>query len=337
MKKTTIKDIAVKIGVSPSTISRALSDHPDISDSLKIKIQEIARKLKYRPSAAALHLKRGTNKNIALILPQITSFFYPSVIHGMEEILHQQGYTLIILPTNDLYEREIENIDIALDQNVAGVIIAVSKETNNTDHFVVLQEAAIPIILIDKIIENANITTITIDDFKVSYQMVQHLYKTGCRNIAGIFGKARQSITHQRYNGYAQALRDLNLNILEDQVFFVNSSSDAYQKCDLLLSNYSPDGLYLMTDEIMLGAMPAINKKGLKVPDDISVIAISDGYLAQYMLPRVSHMKHDGYELGNLSAQKIIQYINNKQHNIPINSTEKIMMNTNIVLFESTR
>ena len=336
MKKTTIKDIAQKLEVSPSTVSRALSNHPDISDILKQKIQETARILKYRPSSAALHLKQGTSKSIALILPQITSFFYPSVIHGIEEVLHSQGYMLVILPTNDLYEREKENINIAYDQNVDGVLIAVSKETPDTDHFEILNESDIPVIMLDKVIENAKCTTITIDDFKVSYQMVQHLYKSGCRKIIGIFGKASLSISHLRYKGFEQALRDLNLECTETMVSFVNNTTEAKENGLALLKEHKPDGLYVMTDEIMLGVMSSIAKLKLRVPEDISILAISDGYLPQFMLPSVSHLKHDGYELGMISAQKMIQYINAKNNNLTHN-IEKIMLNTNIVLMKSTK
>lgn len=336
MKKTTIKDVALKLGVSASTISRALNNHPDISDVLKQKIQETARMLKYRPSTVALHLKKGTSKSIALILPQITSFFYPTVIHGIEEVLHSQGYTLVILPTNDLYEREKENINIAYDQNVDGVLIAVSKETQDTDHFEILYESDIPVIMLDKVIENAKYTSITIDDYKVSYQMVQHLYKSGCRKIVGIFGKASLSISHLRYRGFQQALKDVNLTSAESQVCFVNSSEEAKEQCLRLLKLHMPDGLYVMTDEIMLGVMPSIAEMKLHVPNDISILAISDGYLPQFMVPSVSHLKHDGHEMGMLCAQKMIQYINAKNNNLA-NNVEKIMLNTNIVLLESTK
>lgn len=336
MKKTTIKDIAKKLEVSPSTVSRALHNHPDISDTLKYKIQETARILKYRPSSAAIHLKQGRSKSIALILPQITSFFYPSVIHGMEEVLHNQGYTLVILPTNDLLEREKENINIAYDQNVDGVMIAVTKETLDTDHFEILHESDIPVIMVDKVIENANCTCITIDDYKVSYQMVQHLYKSGCRKIAGIFGKANLSISHLRYKGFIQALKDVNLECAESMVCFVNNSREAKEKSLTILKEHNPDGLYVMTDEIMLGVMPSISEMKLQVPKDISILAISDGYLPTYMVPSISHLKHDGYELGMISAQKMIQYINAKNNNL-LNNVEKIMLNTSIVLMESTK
>lgn len=335
MKKITIKDIAQKLGVSTSTVSRALSNHPDISNQVKNQIQETAKLLKYRPSSAALHLKRGSNKVISLIVPQITSFFYPSVIHGIEDILQSQGYTLNILTTNDLLEREIENINIAYDQDVSGVIIAVTKETTDTDHFELLRDADIPVIMFDKVIEQAPFTSITIDDFKVSYQMVQHLFKSGCRKIVGLFGKASLSISHLRFMGFKQALNDVNLSFNESDALFANDSNDAYVKTIALLQN-NPDGLYIMTDEIMIGAMPALFRKNIKVPEQVSIIAISDGYLPAYMIPTVSHMKHDGYELGVVAAQKIIQYINAKQNNLPTH-VEKIMMNTNIKLLESTR
>lgn len=337
MKKTTIKDIAVKLNVSASTISRALSDHPDISEELKLTIKETARLMKYRPSAAALNLKHGTNKTIALILPEVTSFFYPSVIHGIEKVMHTQGYTLLILTTDDNIEREIENIGIAYDNNVAGVLLSLSKETINLDHLSDLDESNIPVILIDKVIEGSVYSSITIDDFRVSYQMVQHLYKSGSRNIAGVFGKTSLTISHQRYKGFSQALKDLGLNHNESHVRFVNNSQEARDKTKKMLGETIPDGLYLMTDEIMLGAMPAIADLEMQVPDKMNVIAISDGFLPHFMMPRVSHMKHDGFELGNLSAQKLIQYINAKQNNLLWRNVENVVMNTNIVLLESTK
>lgn len=337
MKKTTIKDIAAKLKVSASTISRALSDHPDISEELKNTIKETARLMKYRPSAAALNLKHGTNKMIALILPEVTSFFYPSVIHGIERVMHTQGYTLLILTTDDSIERETENISIAYDNNVAGVLVSLSKETINLDHLAILDESNIPVILIDKVIEGSAYSSITIDDFRVSYQMVQHLYKAGSRNIAGVFGKTGLTISYQRYKGFAQALNDLGLKHDESYVRFVNNSQEALDMTKALLKDIKPDGFYLMTDEIMLGAMPAIAEMNISVPDKMNVIAISDGFLPHFMMPRVSHMKHDGFELGNLSAQKLIQYINAKHNNLLWRNVENVVMNTNIILLESTK
>ena len=337
MKKTTIKDIATKMGVSPSTISRALSDHPDISERLKSEISEMAKLMKYRPSSAALNLKRGTVKTVALILPEITSFFYPSVIHGIEQTLHLQGYTLLILPTDDRLEREIENIIIAYDHNVAGVLLSVSKETIHLDHLESLNESNTPVILMDKVIENAPYSSITIDDYKVSYQMVQHLYKSGCTHVGGIFGKASLTISHLRYKGFAKALADLGLHNNPDLVRFVNNSQEAHDNALDLLTNCQLDGLYLMTDEIMLGVMPAVSSLNIKVPDALSIIGISDGHLPHFMMPKVSHMRHDGRELGMLSAQKLIQYINARNNHLQWKSPEVVMMNTNIVLLDSTR
>lgn len=337
MKKTTIKDIALKLQVSTSTVSRALNNHPDISPHLTEKIKETAKLLHYRPSTAALQLKRGTNKTIALILPEISSFFYPSVIHGIDTILHQQGYNLMILPTNDRLDREIENIDIAYDQDVAGALISLSKETINLDHLKRFDDANIPVILLDKVKENAPYSSITIDDYKVSYQMVQHLFKTGCNRIAGIFGKASLTISHLRYKGFAQALRDLDLPLNDDFVSFANNSEEAKSAAIKIMATVKPNGLYLMTDETMVGVLPALAQLHIRVPEDLALMAISDGSLARFMIPRVSHMFHNGFEMGFLGAQKLIQYINAIQHNLPLTTPEKLVMNTNIVLFESTR
>lgn len=337
MKKTTIKDIALKLQVSTSTVSRALNNHPDISPHLTEKIKETAKLLHYRPSTAALQLKRGTNKTIALILPEISSFFYPSVIHGIDTILHQQGYNLMILPTNDRLDRETENIDIAYDQDVAGALISLSKETINLDHLKRFDDANIPVILLDKVKENAPYTSITIDDYKVSYQMVQHLFKTGCDRIAGIFGKASLTISHLRYKGFAQALRDLDLPLNDDFVAFANNSEEAKSAAVKIMATIKPNGLYLMTDETMIGVLPALAQLHIRVPEDVALMAISDGSLAKFMIPRVSHMFHNGFEFGFMGAQKLIQYINAIQHNLPMATPEKLVMNTNIVLFESTK
>lgn len=337
MKKTTIKDLANLIGVSTSTISRALNNHPDISPELTQKIQEVAKGLNYRPSPAALQLRRGTNKTVALILPEITSFFYPSVIHGVDSVLHPLGYNLMILPTYDRLDYEKENIDIAYDQNVAGVLFAVSKETMDLGHLQRFDPGTTPVILIDKVKEDGTYTSITIDDFRVSYQMVQHLFKTGCTRIAGIFGKANLLITHLRYKGFAQALKDLGLPFHEQMARFANNSEEARSATFSLMQEWQPDGLYLMTDEIMLGAMPALNQLNVRIPEQLGVIAISDGHLPHFTIPSVSHMLHSGYELGSMSAQKLIQYINAVNHNLPFTPPERVKMNVNIVLLNSTK
>lgn len=318
MKRTTIKDIAQQLGINPSTVSRALKDHPDIGLALRTEIKKLAVQMHYRPNHMAVYLRQQSSRLIGLIVPEVTMFFYPSVIKGIQNVLHDAGYNLIMLPSNESLDREIANIRICSENDVAGIMLAFSRFRHTSEQLSALEEIGAPVVMFDKIIEDLPYDAVVLEDFKSAYDAVTHLIETGCRRIAGIFGNEELRITQLRLDGYRQAIADAGLECNEAYISFSNSSFDAEKDAENLMSSENPpDGIFAMTDEIIIGCLPAIVRSGKKIPEECSIICISDGFLPYCLYPKVTFLHHDGYEVGSLAAKKMLQLIEESVHTKP--------------------
>lgn len=338
MKRVTIKDIARQLGVNPSTVSRALNDNPDIGLALRTEIKQLADKLHYRPNQMAVHLRQRSSRLIGLITPEVTMFFYPSVIKGIQHVLHERGYNLMMLPSNESPEREIENIRICAENGVAGILLSVSRDSRVPDQFSLLSDMPAPVVQFDKTLEGLPFDAVLLEDFDSAYTAVSHLIETGCRNIAGIFGNPAMSITQLRLKGYRKALLDHGLQCLPEFECF---SDDAWQAetCarKLLSAPTPPDGIFVMTDEVLIGALPAIASSVGNIPGDCAVICISDGFLPYCLQPQVTFLLHDGFEVGRLAAEKLLGLIESGEYKAPGYSGEKLMLQARLVELATTR
>ncbi len=214
----TIKDIAKLVGVSVSTVSRALKDHPDISQETKDAIKSVAENLHYRPSQVAVSLRLKKSRVIAVLLPKIYSFFFPTVVTGIEEIANQYGYHLMILQSNELYSKEVENTNILLTNNVAGVLAAVSRQTKDFKHFQNVIDDGIPVVFFDRVPECFSGDMVLVDDTNGAYEATKHLIERGRKQIAICIGNRDLLISINRFNGYRKALNDFGIPFREEYI-----------------------------------------------------------------------------------------------------------------------
>lgn len=337
MKRTTIKDIARQLGVNPSTVSRALKDHPDIGLPLRQEIKKLAEELHYRPNQMAVQLRQRTSRLIGLIVPEVTMFFYPSVINGIQQILHNQGYNLIMLSSNDSPEREMENIRICAENEVAGILISLARNSKAGSQLPMLLDLGIPIVMFDKIQDDLPFDSVTLEDLESAFFAVNHLLEKGCRRIGGIFGNPNMLITQRRVQGFRKALEARQLPFEEKYLFFADDSREAEVCAEALMAiDPAPDGVFGMTDEVMLGAMSAIVRAKRHIPEECSVICISDGFLPYRMQPKVTYLHHNGLELGELCAQRILALIESGDFINDHYTGDKILIQTKLVELETT-
>ncbi len=312
MKRATIKDIANLVGVSISTVSRALKDHPDIGAELRGKIKEVALALNYRPNMAAVQLRKQKSNLIGLIYPEAHMFFFPSVIKGISEVVQKQGYKLLVLQSNENYEQEIENVRICLDNGVEGLLISITKETKNLSHLEELKNVDIPVVLIDKVLENNQFDEIIIDDAKATRMCTEYLIEKGCRRILGLFGNPNMVITAKRLEGFKQVMAKQNEGqMIVSQHNFVGNTFDTWQQLERIYPEFKPDGIFAMSDEIMAGVLPVLKRLNVNIPNECSIICMSDGYLPKILDPQVTFLHHDGFALGKLAASHLIDKIQN--------------------------
>ena len=307
MKRATLKDIAKLVGVNVSTVSRALKDHPDISVNIKTEIKKIAADLNYHPNLFAASLRNQSTHLIALVIPEITMFFFPSVIKGIEEVVHTAGYQLMVFQSYNSLLREIENIKTCCDIGVDGLLISLSSESNNFNHLLELQELEIPVVLFDKSLDNVPFNQVLIDDVGVAEQATNYLVEKGCKKIVGLFGDPALSITQKRVQGFSKLLNEKKL-LNKNLIAHASSVNEAIIIVSELITQHKPDGIFAMSDELIAGVLPALDAKKISQKECL-VIGISDGHLPNILHPKISYMHHNGMELGKTAASRLLQLI----------------------------
>ena len=310
MKRVTIKDLARLLSLSTSTVSRALSDHPDISESTKARVRTAAEEFNYTTNVHARFFRNQHSGLIALILPEINMFFTPNLIKGINKSIASSKYSLITFLTNDSYKKEKEIIKQCLSWAVEGVLISLSKETYNLNHLEPLTKANIKCVLLDKALENEDFPVVTIDNTQASYQAVSHLIRKGRRNVLGIFGNPNFNISQERIKGYEKAMKEHNIPISKENIVSVDKSADLdFILPTILNHNKKINAIFTMSDELLAKSLYHINALVLSIPKDISVISISDGVYPYLTHPQITHVKDSGSKMGKSACNVLLNAI----------------------------
>ena len=319
----TIIDIARILGVSKSTVSRALKTHPDISQETKDAVNRIAQSLNYIPNTVASSFRNRKTQVIGLIVPQISYFFFPSVVRGIEEVVHNKGYKLMILQSNESYEREVENMNILMASNVEGILASVSLETKNFEHFQHIIDIELPIVFFDRVVKDMNVDIVLVDDITGSFNAVKRLISAGRKRIAICTGNMNLLISRNRLQGYKTALLQAGIPIDQDFIISSDSPEDTEQSVYVLLNSPSPpDGIFAISDLTMTGVMKAIFKKNIKVPNEISVIGFCEEPFRSMYNPQLTTIEPMGFEIGFRAAELLFERI---QDNISTNSPSQVI------------
>ena len=314
MKKsrTTITEIANQLGISPSTVSRALNNHPAISKKTKKAVVKLAKKLNYQPNLLALNLLRKKTNTIGVIVPEITSYFFSSVINGIQDLVNPMGVNMIIGQSNESYEEEKSIVQTFASIRVDGFLISPSSQTKKCDHLRMLTENNIPLVIFDRDCEGVNVDKVFVDEYKGAFQAVEYLIQSGCRRIAHIAGQQSLSTARHRLKAYKDALTKNNIPVLNEYIvesygFTPEHGIDPTKKL-LSLSN-PPDAIFTINDGVAIGAMYVIKDAGIKIPEEISVIGFDDDPHSSYFKPSLSTVWQPTYEMGMLSARILMKRI----------------------------
>lgn len=304
----TINDIAKVLGVSKSTVSRALRDHPDISQATKDAVNGIASSLKYIPNSIAASFRYRKSKIIGLIVPQISCFFFPTVVRGIEEMVHNRGYNLLILQSNESYDREVENLNILIANNVEGILASVSLRTKNFDHFQQIIDMELPIVFFDRVVKDMNADTVLVDDIAGAFKAVSQLLDAGKKRVAICGADMNLLISRNRLQGYKTALEQRGITVDDTLVISCETPEETEQETMRLLSmDNPPDSLFAISDLTMTGVMKAIFRKNLKVPDDISVIGFCEEPFRSMYNPPLSAIEPMGFEIGKKATELLFE------------------------------
>lgn len=332
----TIKDIARELGISPSTVSRALNDNYEISEETKIAVREVAERMNYQPNSLALSLRSRKSNTIGVVIPEIVHFFFSTVISGIEDIAHSRGYNVIITQSNESLAREKENITTLFNSRVDGVLISISEETCDYKHIEALKENSVPLVFFDRIPPVKQTSSVTVNDFLGGYQATEHLLKRGYQRIAHLAGPSSLRIMKDRLAGYQKALEDARVPYDEGLVIFDKASDaeQAFEACSKLFSLKDPDAIFASNDVAAMGAVKAAERNGKNVPQDFGVVGFSNWQFTGFTNPTITTIGQPGYEIGQKATEILLKQIESNDDDQPV---ESLKLETELIVRESTR
>jgi len=306
----TIKDIARELGVSPSTVSRALKDHPDISPATKKQVRDLVDKLKYKPNAIALSLRSQKSNVISVVVPQIVHHFFSSVISGIEEVAQKAGYNVMIFQSNEQYDREVAIAQEIESSRSEGVLVSVSKTTKSFGHLRELTEKGYPLVFFDRVCEEMETDKVIVDDFNGAMNAVEYLIKTGCRRIAHLAAPQHLLIGYHRQRGFISALEKNGFEVDDSLIVKCDTIDEAYEIVPKLMAlEHPPDGIFAVNDMTAAGTINTLKKLKYRIPEDVSVIGFTDGLVSTVTDPPLTTVSQHGFEIGCKAAEMLLDRI----------------------------
>ncbi len=315
--RITIKDIARKLNISTSTVSRALTDKWDINPSTRDAVLKLAQELDYHPNPISLSLKGQKSMSIGIVIPEFINSFFPKVILGIQSVLEQEGYQLLICPSNESYEKELSNLRMLEDKFVDGLIVSITKETENVEYFKSLIEKGTPIVFFNRVCTGIEASSITLDDYKWSRMAVDHLIDQGCRRILHLAGPDTLQLSMLRMKGWRDSLAAHDLPADDSLIVYSGLSlEDGGTAAHKILGmEHRPDGIFAINDPVAIGAMKTLQKNGVKIPADIAVVGFSESRMGMIIEPNLSSVEQPTFEMGRVSAQLLLEQIKGREMN----------------------
>lgn len=329
--------MASRLNVSPSTISRALQNHPSIGKKMTAEVHQMAKTLGYYPNTIASNLRRNKTNLIGVIIPRVDRHFQSLAIAGIEEVASKAGYYVIIFQSNNSYQREKENARMLLTSQADGIIACLAMETNNYEHLAVFKENNIPLVFFDRVCYEIETHKVIIDDFGASLKATEHLISAGCKQIAHIAGNQHMAIFRDRLSGYKEALMRNNLAFEDELINYTDDLSviEGAQAAEKFLKMKNrPDGIFCSNDTSAISAIQTIKKAGLKVPEDIAVVGFSNTPSSLIIEPALTTIDDHAFEMGQAAARLVIRQIEEPQENI---SSETIVIRNDLIVRGSTK
>ncbi|WP_442266542.1 LacI family DNA-binding transcriptional regulator [Tenacibaculum sp. ZS6-P6] len=334
--KITIKIIAKELGVSTSTVSKALRDSHEISQETKDRIKAYANYYNYRPNNLALQLRNQKTKVIGIVLPKIVHHFFSTVISGIEKVANERGYNIMVCFSNENQQKEIETINVLTNGSVDGLIVSIAKETLRNkalDHFYRLIENEMPIVLFDRVHDSIECDKVIVDDIGAGYKATKYLIGIGCEKIGIITTPEHVTVGLDRYQGYERALKEQNISINKNLIINVDEEKDIYDQIKILFEE-KLDAIFAVNEIYAATAIKIAKELKLNIPNDISVIGFTDGLISKYSSPSITTVVQHGYTMGEQAAELLIDRIENKDND---RFPQTKVISSNLKLRESSK
>jgi LacI family transcriptional regulator len=319
--KATLKQIAKELGVSVSTVSKALNGSSEISEPTKQRVQEYAKLKNYKPNVIGLNLKNRSTKTIGVIIPDILNSFFAKVFTGIEKVADERGYKLITCISNESHSKEINALDMLSNGTIDGFILAIADETQELqkfDHFKEILNEGIPIVMFDRISDEINCDKVIVDDYESAVNATNHLINTGCRKIALLSSIDNLSVGKLRAKGFYKAIENHGYNVDEKLVILTNNSQEFNAKIGGFFIKNKPDAVFALDEHASVTAMKLGIQNGYKIPNDLQIIGFADGLWSRRMTPSMSTVSQHAPEIGEVAANLLIDRLENKEEKTPV-------------------
>jgi LacI family transcriptional regulator len=334
----TIKDIAVALGLSTSTVSRALRDSYEISTATKELVLKYAKEINYRPNPIALSLKEKRSRTIGVIVSEIANSFFSQIITGIEAVAVEHNYNVLISQSQENVVKETTVINYLCSRSVDGIIISVSSETQDNSLLKEIHDRGMPVICFDRIVDDLNTYKIVVDNYKASYDATLHLIKNGYKKIALLAGSKYISITKERIRGYKDALKKLRIPFNDSDIEYCAHGGLIYEEVEEAMNRFlkkakKPDAIFGTSDKITTSCLRYCNKKKIAIPEKLGIIGFSNLDLTDLLFTPLSVVKQPAYAMGRLAAEYLIRMIESKR---PPSMYETITLPAELILRAST-
>ena len=330
----TLKDIATALGLSTSTVSRALRDTYEISAKTKKLVLEYAEKINYQPNPNALSLKERRSKSIGVVVSEVANHYFSQAINGIESIAYARGYHVIITQTHESYAREKINIQHLASRSVDGLLVSLSAETNDINHLKELHDRGMPMVFFDRVPEDIHTHKITANNEQGAFEATEHLIKSGCRKIAHLTSSAQLSISIERLRGYKAALNNHNIEVNPDYIkhcphggMFPEETEQAV--FELLNLKDKPDAIFIAGDRLSIGCLEVLKKLNIKVPEEITLAGFSNSDVLNLFEYPLSSVRQPAFEMGKTATEMLLQLIESKY---PVTEFEDKVIDTSLFI-----
>jgi DNA-binding LacI/PurR family transcriptional regulator len=333
MKHVTIKDVARRLNVSVSSVSKAFNNRNDIKKETKELILKIGKEMGYHPNPIAKKLTQKKTLNIGVVVPEFINAFFPQVIIGIQDVLIEKGYQVLIVQSNECFETELKNVHSLEENMVDGLIISLSRETKNLEYYQSLINQKYPIVFFNRYNEALPASKVIFDDYKWSFFINEHLIKQGCKKIFHFAAYEHLLLARNRIRGYKKAMDKYKIPYENDWIIetglFVEEGDQKMQ--ELIEKGNIPDAISCGNDKTAMGAMRAIKRNGLRIPEDIAITGFSETPFVELIDPPLTSVLQPTYEMGEIAANLLLKQIENESM-----TPETVILNGTLNIRESS-
>lgn len=334
MKNITLKELADQLGISVSTVSRALTDSYEINIETKKRVQELAKKLNYQPNPFASFLRKHKSRTIALVIPEISNNFFSLVIKGVETICQERDYYVLIYESHESFAKEERILNHLIGGRVDGVLISVSAETKSSDHLKELLERKINLVMFDRVMEDLDVMKVSSNDYISSFNATEHLINRGCKRILFLKAGEQLSTMQKRLSGYKDALLKNKIDFNKDLIRTFHPYKELeLEELTMVIQQTKPDAIFCTVEHLAIACYDVCQTLNISIPNDIKVITFSNLKVARHLNPSLSTISQPAFEIGKLIAENLINEIEEKENDMP----KEIELDCTLIKRDSTK